>query len=232
MSEVIQIRSIAKNNVLVSTVAGLVGLCFGTLLLMLLPKNYYLAGIFVISLACVMLIIAWVKYREPTYSFVLSRSDITYQSRHGKWQLSWDNVQRVDIPRVNAGETNQDLDMIAFKLKDYSAFLGKISPRLMTNLLMEQRSLLFHQLSADNNQDCSSGQCLGDDLLENDYFKESNGTEYRGIQGMFANRMCKLRDKLGYDVFVAAADLDRSEHEFVALLKQCQQQVLTASSSN
>lgn len=232
MSDLIQIRSIAKKNVLVSTVSGLVGLCFGTLLLMLLPKNYYLAGIFVISLACVMLIIAWVKYREPTYSFVLSKSDIIYQSRHGQWQLSWDNVQRVDIPRVNAGATNQDLDMIAFKLKDYSTFLSNISPRLMTNLLMEQRPLLFHNLSSENNQDCSSGQCLGDDLLENDYFKDLKGTEYRGIQGMFANRMWKLRDKIGYDIFVSAADLDRSEQEFVTLLKQCQQQVLVTSGPN
>jgi hypothetical protein len=229
MSDVIQIRSIAKKNVLVSLISGLVGLCLGSLLMALLPQNYYLVGILFISLGCVMLIIAWAKFREPTYSFVMSKSQITYQSRHGKWLLNWNNIQRVDIPRINTGAVNQDLNMIAFKLKDYSTFLANISPRLMTNLLTEQRPLLFHQLSTDNNQDCSSGQCLGDDLLEDDYYKEANGQEYRGIQGMFANRMNKLRQRLGYDIFVASTDLDRSEQEFVALLKQCQQQVLRHS---
>jgi hypothetical protein len=47
---------------------------------------------------------------------------------------------------------------------------------------------------------------------------------------MFANRMSKLRARLGYDIFVAATELDRQEQEFVDLLRQCQQRVLTFSS--
>ncbi|MGJ8679813.1 DUF2982 domain-containing protein [Paraglaciecola sp.] len=228
MSDVIQIRSIAKKNVLVSALAGSVGLLIGVLLLLVLPKQYYLAGIFVITLACVMLIIAWVKYQEPTYSFELTKSNIRYQSRHGSWLLDWTNIQRIDIPKVNAGIQNQDLDMVAFKLKDYSVFLNNISPRLMTNLLMEQRSLLFHQLSTGgHNSNCASGQCLAEDLLENDYYKNACGKEYRGIQGMFANRMGKLRQNLGYDIYVSSSDFDRPEQDFLALLKQCQNKVLS-----
>ncbi|MCF2949013.1 DUF2982 domain-containing protein [Paraglaciecola aquimarina] len=226
MSDIIQIRSLAKKNILVSSLSGFLGLCFGLILLSALPKEYYLVGIFVISLACVMLIIAWVKYREPTFSFELTKYQIIYRSRHGKWQLNWENIQRIDIPKVSVGMENRELGMLGFKLKDYVTFLDNISPRLMTNMLMEQRPLLFHQLSAGQDKPCSTGQCLGQDLLENDYYKDLSGKEYKGIQGMFANRMIKLRANLGYDIFVAASDLDRPEQEFLTLLKQCQNQVL------
>jgi hypothetical protein len=47
---------------------------------------------------------------------------------------------------------------------------------------------------------------------------------------MFANRMTKLRARLGYDIFVAASELDRPEQEFVELLRQCQQRVLVSTS--
>lgn len=229
MPDVIQIRSISKRNVVVSAFSGVVGLCFGTLLLMWLPKNYYLAGIFMISLALVMSLIAWVKYREPTYSFILTKNEIIYQCRHGKWQLNWANIQRIDIPKASVQGINQDLEMIAVKLKDYTNFLDTVSPRLMSNILMQQRPLLSHELSAKDNSSCSTGQCLGDDLLEDDYYKMSNGAEYHGMQAMFANRMVKLRERLGYDIFVAASELDRTEQEFVTLLKQCQQQVVATT---
>ena len=49
---------------------------------------------------------------------------------------------------------------------------------------------------------------------------------------MFANRMTKLRTRLGYDIFVAGSELDRPEQKFVDLIRQCQQRVLTASNSD
>ena len=115
--------------------------------------------------------------------------------------------------------------MVAIKIKDYSVFIEKVSPRLMTNILMEQRPLLFHEIPAS--QDCVNGSCHSDDMLEHDYFKDSNGIEYRGIQAMFANRMKKLSERLGYDIFIAGSELDRPEQEFVDLLRQCQQRVIT-----
>jgi hypothetical protein len=44
--------------------------------------------------------------------------------------------------------------------------------------------------------------------------------------------MCKLRTRLGYDIFVAGSELDRPEQEFVDLMRQCQQRVLTSSNSD
>jgi hypothetical protein len=228
MQDIIEIRSQAKRNVIVSVIFGLVGLCLAGIAFSVLPKSLYLIGIFLTSASLVALLIAWVKYREPQFSFLLSRTSILYKHRHGQWQLDWHNIQRIDVPRVTHGLEHKPLDMVAIKIKDYSVFLEAISPRLMTNTLMEQRPLLFHEMPTS--KDCASGSCHSDDMLEHDYFKDTNGIEYKGIQAMFANRMTKLRTRLGYDIFVDGSELDRPEQEFVDLLRQCQQRVLTASS--
>jgi len=235
MQDIIEIRSQVKRNVIVSLLIGLVGLCLASIAFSVLPKSLYLIGIFLTSASLVALLIAWVKYREPQFSFLLTRTSILYKHRHGQWQLDWQNIQRVDVPKVARGLEHKPLDMVAIKIKDYSVFLEKVSPRLMTNTLMEQRPLLFHDMPLS--KDCATGSCPStgcpsDDLLENDYFKDNNGVEYKGIQAMFANRMTKLRARLGYDIFVAGSELDRPEQEFVDLLRQCQQRVLTISSLN
>ncbi len=230
MQDVIEIKRQAKRNVIVSLLVGLVGLCLASIAFSVLPKTMYLIGIFLTSASLVALLIAWVKYREPQFSFLLSKTSMLYKHRHGQWQLDWSNIQRVDVPKVSRGLEHKSLDMVAIKIKDYSVFLKGISPRLMTNVLMEQRPLLLYEMAAT--KDCASGGCNSDDMLEDDYFKDSNGIVYKGIQAMFANRMTKLRTRLGYDIFVAGSELDRPEQKFVDLIRQCQQRVLTASNSD
>ena len=227
MQDIIEIKSQAKRNVIVSVMLGLAGLCIASIIFTSLASSLYLVGIFLSSASIVALLIAWFKYREPQFSFLLTRTSILYIHRRGQWQLDWSNVQRLDVPRVSHGLELRSLDMVAIKIKDYSVFLAKISPRLMSNILMEQRPLLFQQMPPS--KDCATGSCYSDDILEHDYFKDSNGKEYRGIQAMFANRMIKLRARLGYDIFVAGSELDRPEQEFVNLLRQCQQ---SATDSN
>jgi hypothetical protein len=224
MHDIIQIRSQAKRNVIVSLLVGLGGLFLASLILTALPKSFFLVGIFLTSGSLVALLIAWVKYREPQFSFLLSRTSILYTHRFGKWQLDWQNIQRIDVPVVTSAVNKKSLDMVGIKIKDYSVFLKNVSPRLMTNMLMEQRPLLFHAMSESNGSSNQSN--LSTDMLEDDHFKDSNGQVYKGIQAMFANRMIKLRASLGYDIFVAGTELDRSEQDFVALLRQCQQQVI------
>jgi len=227
VQDIIEIKSQAKRNVIVSVMLGLAGLCIASIIFTSLASSLYLVGIFLSSASIVALLIAWFKYREPQFSFLLTRTSILYIHRRGQWQLDWSNVQRLDVPRVSHGLELRSLDMVAIKIKDYSVFLAKISPRLMSNILMEQRPLLFQQMPPS--KDCATGSCYSDDILEHDYFKDSNGKEYRGIQAMFANRMIKLRARLGYDIFVAGSELDRPEQEFVNLLRQCQQ---SATDSN
>lgn len=223
--ERIEIRRATKRNVLTSCLAGLAGLFLASQVLLWLPPVFYLPGVLLASLSLVALLVAYFKFREPLHSFILSRQSICYQHKHGHWQLDWQNIQRIAVPRITRGVGQDELAMVGIKLKSYQPLLASISPRLITNILMEQRPLLLYGLGADHQQ-CATGNCYGDDLLENDRFKDSDGHVYTGIQGMLANRMQKLRERLGFDLYIAGSELDRSEHAFVQLIKQCQQQVM------
>lgn len=217
--DVIRIKAIGKRNGLTTFLMG-VGVCaVAILLLAFLPQSLYLVGVFALSASIVTMLIGWFKVREPDYSIELTKSHMRYCHRFGHWQVEWRNIQRVDVPRVALGMEQQDLGMIGIKLKSYDGLLTSISPRLATNLLLEQRPLLLH---ADQ---CKTGACYSAGLIEDDKFKTSEGKLITGIPAMLANRMTKLRANLGYDLFISVTELDRTTDEFVKLLKACQQQV-------
>lgn len=221
MEELIQIRAASKHNILTSLLLGGGGLIASAVIITWLPEPFYLFGIFLTSASLVALLISWFKFREPPHSVELDRSNIRYLHRHGQWQVAWENIQRIDVPKVQKGLGQKELGMIGIKIKDYAPLLADISPRLMSNILMEQRPLLLHSTGLERVSDSS----YGDSLLEDDRYKAEDGNVLYGIQAMFANRMGKLRQGLGYDLFISVAELDRSEQEFVTLLKQCQAQV-------
>ena len=225
MQTLIQIRAVAKRNVLTSILLGVSGLIVSFGIIAWLPESLYLFGIFLTSASLVALLIAWFKFREPLHSVELSPESICYINRHGRWQLTWDNIQRIDVPRVQKGFDQQDLAVVGIKIKDYGPLLRAISPRLMSNILMEQRPLLLH--NPDHKH--ANGTSYSEALLERDHYKGSDGAVLKGMQAMMANRMAKLREQLGYDLFIAGAELDRSEQEFVQLLRQCHSHVTEVS---
>lgn len=218
--DIIFIRATSKRNGLTSILIGVAGLALASALLSILPKSAFLAGIFLLSASLVALLIGWFKLREPEHSLELTKQEILYRHRHGSWHLDWDNVQRIDTPKIAKGLEQAELGMVGIKLKDYRPVLDSISPRLVTNLLLEQRPLLLQSAT------CTSGTCYSADMLEDDKFKFADGTVITGIKAMMANRMKKLRELLGYDLYISAAELDRSADDFVGLLKRCQSQVL------
>lgn len=217
----IQIRATAKRNGLSSLIFGVVLLIIAILMFRILPDDVTLVAIFVTSTALVALLLGFLKLREPQHSLSISKTQIDYQHRNGRWSLDWNNVQRIDIPKVSAGLEQKALSLVGFRVKQYGPILQSISPRLMTHILMEQRPLLLH-----NNSQCATGSCYGEDLLEDDFFKDSDGKVYKGVQAMFANRMVKLRERLGYDLFINSAELDRSVEEFAELLRSCHRSLL------
>lgn len=220
----ILIRAQAKRNGITTLGIGVVGLFLSWLVLRLLPEGMFIPGVFATSLSIVALLIGWMKIREPAHSFALTRQKLQYLHRCGQWSLAWNNIQRIDTPRITEGLEQKDLPLVGIRLKQYQPLLESISPRLATNILMEQRPLLLH----NREQQCTTGTCYGDDLLEQDEYRLEDGTRIKGIDAMLANRMSKLRASLGYDLFINSAELDRPTDEFVALLRQCQLNVSEA----
>lgn len=218
-AEPIYIRAASKSNGITSIVIGLVGLFVSALWFVLLPSWLVLAGIFITSASLIALLIGYFKVREPEFSLEMTPEHIIYRHRLGRWQIDWDNLQRADCPKVRAGLTHVELETVGFKLKDYRNFLHSISPRLATHLLMEQRPLLL-QNSEDN---CATGSCYEQSMFDDKHFTLSDGTVLTGVKAMLANRMVELRRRLGFDVYIATSDIDRTPTEFAALIAQCQQ---------
>jgi hypothetical protein len=225
MQDLIQIRGAATRNVLTTLLCGAGGLLVSVVIFSWLPERFILLGIFATSASIVALLIAWFKFREPAFSIEISRDCLRYLHRRGHWQVGWDNIQRIDVPKAERNMQLEDLSLVGIKLKDYAPFLSSTPLRLMTNILMEQRPLL---LLGDQPNSATGGSYTGD-LIEDDKYKYPDGTVIKGIPAMLANRMGKLRQRLGYDLYISVAELDRTEHEFVKLLRECQQHVASTS---
>jgi len=217
----ITIRAASKRNGITTTLIGVGLLLLAFLVITVLPNVLFLPGVFIASAGIVGLVMGWFKIREPNYSLEITPEGIRYIHRNGEWRVDWDNVQRIDAPRVTRGIEVKDLEMVGFRLKRMEPIVDSISPRLATNILMEQRPLLLQ----NPDEKCVTGNCASADLLEDDQFKLPDGRLLRGVQAMFASRMSKLRERLGYDLFIAAAELDRPVNDFVVLLRNCQESV-------
>ncbi|MFQ3248540.1 MAG: hypothetical protein ACI9O6_000342 [Glaciecola sp.] len=217
-SDSIFIRAASTHNGLTSILIGSGLILLGAFVCIVLPQILFLPGVFIISGGIVGLIIGWFKLKEPMYSLELSREYLIYNHRRGKWRISWDNIQRIDVPRITKGIEQVELEMIGFRLRDPDTFLDEISPRLITYLLMEQRPLTMQNLDSN----CASGQCYGSDMIDDEKFIRSDGTNIRGVLAMFGHRMKKLRQQLGYDIFISSNEIDRDVNKFLSLLKDCQ----------
>lgn len=198
-------------------VVGIIALLIGFSLLGVIPQQFILIAIGCIAIGIIAVVIGFFKIKEPEHSLVINPNGIQYHHRNGQWFIPWDNIQRIDCPRVTKGLSQVDLQMVGIRIKSYPDFLSVISQRLMTNTLMEQRPLLMQNMD----DSCQTGQCPSNDLIEEAKYKLADGQILTGVKGMFANRMHKLRDRLGYDVYINEAELDRSANDFVILLRNC-----------
>lgn len=220
-NRIIAIRATSKRNGITTTLIGVGLIALSMVMLSFFSEYVFLVGIFIASAGIVGVLMGWFKMREPNYSIEITPDGIRYLHRRGEWFVEWDNIQRIDAPRVTRGIEMRDLEMVGLRLKDSEKVVASISPRLATNILMEQRPLLLQ----NPDESCQTGACGSGDLLEEDKFKLSNGTLINGVSAMFANRMKRLREQLGFDLYIAAAELDRPVKDFVILLKDCHQQV-------
>lgn len=217
------IRSSASSNGVTTLIVGALVAAVGTVCVVLLPPLFFLVGILFLSGSIIAFVMGFYKLREPPHSLHISKTHLVYFHRKGQWNIPWSNIQRIDVPRVHKGLEHIDLEMVGFRLKQPEAFLNDISPRLITHLLMEQRPLVTQLIS----NDCSSGQCYGDDIIDDTKYKLPDGSMLTGINAMFANRMRKLQQGLGYDIYLSVNDIDREAHEFVNLLRECQESLIS-----
>lgn len=228
--DVILIRAQAKSGGLTSIVIGACGLLLGWILIAWFPEMLRLMGIFVLSAGIAAMLLGWFKLREPEYSLALTRTQIRYQHRFGQWLLDWSNISRVDVPKIYRHLEHQPLAMVGIRIVDYDIFLSAISPRLMNNILTEQRALVLQGLKQQLQEGKKTISEYSDYILEDTQFTSENGKHYTGLQAMFAHRMQRLRESMGFDLYIGTAELDRSAEDFAQLLRECQNAVRVTAS--
>lgn len=213
-SDVILVRPLSKRNGLTLTWLGGMSLVLGFSLFLAMPA-LFAVGLVFFSLGAIGLILGLAKVFEPQTTLSLAQNGLTYFHRRGQVFIGWDNIQRVDIPRVMHGIDTIELSYLGIKLKHLNPILDNISPRLATGLLTEQRPLLVTAASQDEDLatlETYLGAEFGPLVIE--------GDRYRGVLAMFGHRCVMLDTRLGYHLYIPHDSLDREPTEFIKLLRQ------------
>ena len=213
-SEIMSVRPLSKRNGLTLTWLGGLSLLLGLGLFLTWPA-LFAVGLMFFSLGAISLILGLAKVYEPETTLALDDKGLTYFHRRGKVSIGWDNIQRVDIPRVTNGLDTIELSYLGIKLKHLNPILDNISLRLATGLLTEQRPLLVTAASQDEDLatlETYLGAEFGPLVIE--------GDRYRGVLAMFGHRCVMLDTRLGYHLYIPHDSLDREAKDFIKLLRQ------------
>ncbi|MFC3022853.1 DUF2982 domain-containing protein [Vibrio zhugei] len=147
--------------------------------------------------------------------YTLTATHLQQHLAKGGWVVKWNNISRIDICQdVRADGWREPLPWVGIRLKHYPPYLQSICPRIASDILMDQRSLLYLGVKRHPQY------ALEDILLDSEPYYDEHGHRYAGLMGMLANRMRYQREFHGYDVYVSASDLDRSPEEFVGLARR------------
>ena len=216
MSSEIKISPQGNENGQIYTLVGAVGLLFAFTLF--LNGGWFAQGLILFALGAISLILGIAKQIEPKISFKIDDQGLVYFHRRGSATISWNNIQRIDIPKVVKGTSWLELPYVGLKLKAINPVLDNISPRLATGLLTEQRSILMTAGAHADSEDALES------YLNHEFMPLTvNEERYRGILAMFGRRCLMLDEHLGYHLYIPKDSLDRELTEFVAMLKAMKQ---------
>ncbi|NKF51681.1 DUF2982 domain-containing protein [Shewanella sp. WXL01] len=215
----VAIRPFSKRNGITLSVAG--GLSFViSIMLFIFVKGAFAVALLLFALGIVGTVLGFTKLKEPPVSVLLAKQGLAIFHRRGEVAIDWSNIQRIDQLRVNQNMQMVDLPYIGLKLKKLSPIIDTISPRLATGLLTEQRPLLMTAATHDG------------DLQSLEHYLSAEFTplaienkDYQGVQAMFGHRCLTLNENLGYHLYIPVDMLDRSEAEFVTLVRNWKQAV-------
>lgn len=207
------IHPLSKRNGITLTIIGVIALIFGISLFLWNADNFAI-GLLSFSIGAVLTLLGAAKQLEPDITLSLNQQGLSYFHRRGQVQVDWDNIQRIDIPKVIHHGQWITLPYVGIKVKSINKILDVISPRLATGLLTEQRPLLM-TASAQDDDIATLETYLGAEFTP----LVVNDERYRGVLAMFGHRSLMLDKYLGYHLFISFDSLDREGEDFVRLLK-------------
>jgi hypothetical protein len=210
----INIKAKARHHaVFLILVASLLAL-FTLLLSQFYWHQYRLVLIFSYLTSLVIFITGIAKKLEPTFSFILSPKNITYNHRFGHWQLTWQQIQRIALIKETSGMAQIELPYIGIKLKNIDDLAEQLSPRLANRLIHEQKPLIAFAVM----QGLLS---LEDSQLNFNTFTLASGKIIKGPLAAFLYHSQTLDSAFGYHLYLPENSNDRELSQFCSLLKSC-----------
>ncbi|OLQ90235.1 hypothetical protein BIY22_04345 [Vibrio panuliri] len=153
--------------------------------------------------------------KQSTVGYTLTATHFQQHFAKGGWVVGWHNISKIGVCQYHQEGWYQPLPWIGIKLKDYDPYLQAICPRIATELLLGQRALLYLGLKQQEKL-----TQFEDKVLDSRPYVSEKGTHYSGLQAMLANRMGYQREFYDYDIFISTNDLDRSDQEFIGLMRR------------
>lgn len=161
----------------------------------LLPDAHTLIALLLIAAPALWLTSALLP--KPA-ALLLSSSGLALEHRWGRFELPWTAIARIDTVRLGLANGYQQLPYVGLQLRQPEQLLDNLSLRLASRWLIEQRDLLRYA-----EQEGATDARLD---WEADQVQLASGQHYDGVIAMFARRMARLRQHLGFDLYLPAAE--------------------------
>ena len=219
-SQTLLIKSPNKRNGFTLTFIGIIGVVIG-IGLFLAGSHLFAPGIVCFAFGAIAAVLGISKLLEPEVTVCINAEGLRYFHRRGEVQIGWQNIQRLDQPKVTQGLETITLPYIGIKLKTVGPVLDCISLRLASGLLTEQRPLLMTVSAQDEDLSTLENQMSAEftPFIEDD-------SRYKGVLAMFGHRCRILGNHLGFHLYIATDALDRPAEEFIRLLRSYQHQAM------
>jgi hypothetical protein len=153
-------------------------------------------------------------FQKGIVKFTLTQTHFQQHTYKGGWVVQWANVAALGICKSRDPLASSDIPWIGIKLKQPELFLHNVCPRVISEILLQQRSLLY--LGAREHNDEERFQ----DILLDSRSITVEGITFNGLQASLYRRMAYQRNYWGYDLFISTADLEREPDDFVGLLRR------------
>lgn len=209
----IEIKAQAKHNAYTLILIGAFSLVFLLLIAAQFWQQTKLVLTLLVVICLIMIFIGIVKKIEPPKSFTLVPQYIKYHHKYGTWQLPWTSIANISVISETVGIERITLPYVGIRLHDIENIIERITPRLASRLIHEQRPLVYF---------CIQQQlATTEELIINFSPFKIKGKRITGPKAAFLHQTTILKRALGYHLFIPRSALDRDCTDFVSLLKQC-----------
>lgn len=171
--------------------------------------SFKVAAIFFIIFCGFALFTYWLMLKSVV-SYTFSAMHIQQRFFRGGWVLKWSNIIAIEQCMYDIEGWQRPLPWIGLKLKEPSLLLSTISPRIISDILLSQRALLYIAMKKAN-----AINKFEESVLDTTPYLAANGDKFVGLQAMLANRMRYQRQYAGYDLFISTSDLGMPAEDFI-----------------